>query len=158
MKFQTIVLEKNGLLSWVQLPYLMNEETVKSEVSSFEFHINLRENSGFQWFLLPPRSWRGLSLRVIQKKVTYADYLPTHLCMQIKYGLFLFLQLCEALLDSWVIAPWLKLTGDHLERKHKIPKAILLTQNFTIEFHWRKIYVEFTENRTASEIKLAKYI
>ena len=57
-----------------------------------------------------------------------------------------FLQLCETSFDSRVTTPWLKLLGDHLGRKYKIPNAILTAQIFTREFHWRTPYEEFTKN------------
>lgn len=136
----------------------MNEETEWGEVRwvALSFTLICMRIQGSSDFSCNYAPGEDCVWEVIQRKVRFADYLPTHLCIQIKYGLFLFLQLCEAPFDSWVIAPWLKLIGDHLERKHKIPKAILLAQNFTIECHWRKIYEDFTENRTASKIKLAK--
>ena len=97
----------------------------------------------------------------------HVNYLPRHLHMQneiwpISFLSFLFiyffLQLCETPFDSCVTTPWLKLLGDHLGRKYKIPNAILPAQNFTVEFHWRKPYEEFTKNWTASRIKVAKYL
>ena len=80
-------------------------------------------------------------------------YLDIFTC-KMKYGLFLFfpfylfifLQLCETPFDSHVTTPWLKLLGDHLGRKYKIPNAILTAQIFTREFHWRTPYEEFTKN------------